>query len=88
MSDFNKINEEALENVVGGVLRVVNTGDSRNAAIRTAPGTANEQIASLKNGTQVNATGEFKKADGRNWAKIDAPVSGWIAASIIGYDRY
>ena len=31
------------------------------------------------------ATGKFKEADGRNWAQIDAPVNGWIAASINRY---
>lgn len=88
MSDLNKINEEALDSVVGGARRIVDTGDDRNAAIRIAPGLDMEQTASLKNGTVVNATGRFKKADGRNWAEIDSPVHGWIKASIIGYERY
>ncbi len=88
MSDMNKINEESLENVVGGAKRVVDTGDDRNAAIRVAPGLNMEQTASLKNGTVVNATGNFKSVDGRNWAEIDFPVHGWIKASIIGYERY
>ena len=55
--------------------------------IRVAPGFASAQIASLKNGTQVDATGELVFADGRHWARIDFPVSGWVAASIIGYVR-
>ena len=88
MTGFNKINEKMLETVTGGVLRIVDTGDMRNAAIRIAPGTSKGQIASLKNGTQVNATGEFMRADGRNWAKIDYPAVGWIKASIIGFERY
>ena len=87
MSELNKINEKALENVTGGVQKTVNTGDKRDAVIRVAPGMANAQITSLKNGTQVNATGEFATADGRNWAKIDYPVVGWVAASIIGFAR-
>ena len=86
-TEMNKINDEALDNVVGGVKRVVDTGTSQNAAVRDGAGKGYEQIASLKNGTIVNATGKFKKADGRNWAEIDSPVDGWIAASIIGYER-
>lgn len=88
MTDINKINEEALENVTGGVVKIVNTGDQRDAVIRIAPGTSNAQIGSLKNGTRVNATGELRTADGRSWAKIDSPVVGWVAASIIGFPRY
>lgn len=84
----NIINDAALDQVVGGATRIVDTGDERNAAVRTAPGVANKQIGSLKNGTTVNATGQFMTADGRNWAEIDAPVKGWIKASIIGYERY
>jgi hypothetical protein len=87
MSDMNKINDQQLEDVVGGVKRVVDTGTSQNAAVRDGAGKSFEQIASLKNGTVVNATGKFRQADGRNWAQIDSPVDGWIAASIIGYER-
>ena len=87
MSDLNKINDEALNQVVGGVKRIVDTGTSQNAAVRDGAGKGYEQIASLKNGTVVNATGKFREADGRNWAQIDSPVDGWIAASILGYDN-
>ena len=84
---MNKINDKALETVTGGARRTVDTGTGQNAAVRDGAGSGFEQIASLENGTTVNATGVFKKADGRNWAQIDAPVNGWIKASIIGYDR-
>ena len=87
MSEINKINDKVLENVTGGLDATVNTGDKRDAVIRVAPGFASAQIASLKNGKQVDATGEIVFADGRHWAKIDFPVVGWVAASIIGYVR-
>ena len=87
MSDMNIIIDDALNTVVGGARRTVDTGTGQNAAVRDGAGKGYEQIASLENGTTVNATGKFKEADGRSWAKIDAPVYGWIAASIIGYDR-
>ena len=59
-TEFNKISEEALEQVSGGVRRIVDTGTSQNAAVREGAGKGYEQIASLKNGTAVNATGKFK----------------------------
>ena len=87
MTDMIKLNESALEQVTGGARRRVDTGTGQNAAVRRGAGKKYGQIDSLENGTYVNATGVFKIADGRRWAQIDFPVDGWIAASIIGYDR-
>ena len=84
MSD--KIIDQDLENVSGGVYRVVNTGDSRDAAIRVLPGLNTTIIGSLPNGTVANTTGRFVRADGRNWAEIDYPIKGWIKGSILGYE--
>ena len=61
------IEGQDLENVSGGNNYVVNTGDSRNAAIRVAPGLNSQQVGSLPNGTVANTTGNFAKADGRTW---------------------
>lgn len=87
MKEMNTINVEALEDVIGGAKRTVNTGTKQNAAVRVKPGVSSKQVGSLPNGTKVNATGAFKRAGGRNWAQINAPVKGWIKASIIGYAR-
>ena len=84
MSD--KLLDQELENVSGGVYRVVNTGDERNAAIRVAPGLNTVIIGSLPNGTMANTTGNFVRADGRNWAEIDYPMRGWIKGSILGFE--
>ena len=86
---MNKINEAVLENVTGGVTKTVNTNTTQNAAVRSGPATSFEQIASLPNGTKVNFTGrvEFSRKDNRNFAEINSPVYGFIAASIIGLDR-
>ncbi len=86
MSENNKINDQELENVSGGIYRVVNTGDTRNAAIRNAPGLSTTIIGSLPNGTVANATGRFVRVDGRNWAEIDYPMWGWIKGSILGFE--
>ncbi len=86
MSDKINLSEQELENVSGGTTRVVNTGDSRVAAIRIAPGLNTTVISTLSNGTQAHVTGRFTYADGRNWAEIDYPVQGWIKGSILGFD--
>ena len=86
MSDKTNINEQELENVSGGMYRVVNTGDWRDAAIRSAPGLSTQIIGSLPNGTWANATGRFTRVDGRNWAEIDSPMWGWIKGSILGFE--
>lgn len=86
MSETINVNDKELENVSGGEYRVVNTGDSRNAAIRSAPGLNTPIIGSLPNGTWANTTGRFTHVDGRNWAEINAPMWGWIKGSILGYE--
>ena len=86
MAEKTNLIDQELENVSGGEYRVVNTGDSRNAAIRSAPGLSTPIIGSLPNGTWANTTGRFTRADGRNWAEINFPMWGWIKGSILGYD--
>lgn len=99
MSEHNgvtKLSMDALENVIGGVNRTINTGvDGLNAAIRIAPGKGNKQIASLVNGTTVNTLTDpiYDQASGRNWVQIEFTdkygqlQTGWVAASILGYRR-
>ena len=85
MSEPKVMNEQELENVSGGEWRTVDTGDYRDAAIRSYPGLNAPVIATLHNGTQANATNNFATADGRNWVEITAPVHGWIKGAILGY---
>ena len=79
------LKDQELENVSGGEFRTVNTGDSRDAAIRAYPALNAPVIAVLPNGTAANSTVKFTYADGRNWAEIDYPVRGWIKGAILGY---
>ena len=83
--ETRNMNEKELETVVGGEYRTVNTGDSRDAAIRSYPGLYAPVVATLSNGTVANSTGRFAYADGRNWAEINYPVQGWIKGAILGY---
>ena len=82
---MKELNEKMLENVSGGEYRTVNTGDSRDAAIRSYPGLNAPVIATLSNGTTANSTGRSAYADGRNWVEINYPVQGWIKGAILGY---
>ena len=83
--DKENMTDQELESVSGGEYRTVNTGDYRDAAIRSYPSLSAPVIATLPNGTRANSTGRFAQADGRNWAEIDYPVRGWIKGAILGY---
>ena len=83
--DQTNLKDQELENVSGGEIRTVNTGDTRDAAIRAYPGLNAPVVAVLPNGTAANSTGKFVFADGRNWAEIDYPVRCWIKGDILGY---
>ena len=77
MSEKENLKDQELENVSGGEYRMVNTGDYRNAAIRSAPGLSTPIIGSLPNGTYCNTTGRFRYVDGRNWAGIKGSILGY-----------
>ncbi len=88
MTDIRKINEEALENVVGGARRVVHNDSVNYANVRHAPGLNSTVCAKLYNGTEVLTTGEKVTKDGYTWYKIVLPEGSdeaWIAGSLIGY---
>lgn len=94
MSNMEELSLDALEQVVGGVLKQVQTGTDQNAAIRDNPGGDNI-LASLPNGTYVNTISapKYDQATGRNWVHVEykdgrgRTKKGWIAASIIGMKR-
>ena len=88
MTDINKINEEALENVNGGTLRTVHNDSVGHANIRQSPGLNSEVFFTIKNGQQVDMTGRKMANDGYVWYEINlagAYDTGWIAGSLIGY---
>ena len=73
------------ESSEGGTNRVIDTGTSDNSVVRDAPN--GKRITSLPNYTVVYATGEIKKAGGRNWARITSPIKGWVAANHVGFAK-
>ena len=84
----NIITDEELENVAGGVQRVIDTeGASAYANIRVAPGLGSDVMLSLRNGAHVFTTGRTEYKDGYTWYELtsDEHPNGWIAGSLIGY---
>ena len=88
MSEFVKINEESLEEVVGGAIRTVHNDAVPYANVRETPGLHGTVAAKLANGTKVRTTGNTVKRDGYVWYEItlaEGSDYGWIAGSLIGY---
>ena len=89
MTDMNKINFEALENVAGGYEKHTVHNDAVSYAnIRKAPGLDSKVFFTIKNGEQVITTGKKVKKDGYVWYEImlaGAYDTGWIAGGLIGF---
>jgi uncharacterized protein YgiM (DUF1202 family) len=89
MTEMNKINFEAVENVAGGYEKHTVHNDAVSYAnIRKAPGLDSKVFFTIKNGEQVITTGKKVKKDGYVWYEImlaGAYDTGWIAGSLIGF---
>ena len=90
MTEMNKINDAALENVAGGKYQTSSIqNDAVNYAnIRKAPGLDSEILFTARNGWEVTLTGNKVKKDGYVWYEIilSSPSdTGWIAGSLIGF---
>ena len=74
---MNKINDEALETVVGGARRTVETGTSQNAAVRSGAGKGFEQIDLLSRRSVVRSLSVYSSYQMRCdkfWASKKAAV--------------
>ena len=86
MADFEKLNDEILDDVSGGVKKTVKNDTVDYANVREAPGLTSKVIGTVKNGTTVNTTGKHVTKDGYPWYEITfSGGKGWIAGSLIGY---
>ena len=83
MTDMNKINDEALENVTGGARRIVHDDARDYANVRTYAGLDYDVAYRVYNGESVYTIGRVKYADGYDWYQLDD--GNWIAGSLIGY---
>ncbi len=83
-----KLTDESLENVVGGVKRIVDNPDDEYANVRSGAGLDTEVLYQVYNGVSVYTTGNVIYRDGYDWYEIYAEGDagyGWIAGSLIGY---
>ena len=80
MADYKELNDEALDDVVGGISRYVNTHTDANATVWASWTMDSGRVKTLKNGTRVNWTGEVCEdpVSGRTMYQIDYPVDGWV----------
>ena len=87
MADMKKINDQELENVVGGATRTVYNDAVSYANVRTAPGLDSQVMFKIPNGEKVYTTGNTVKKDGYIWYEIicNQHPNGWISGSLIGY---
>ncbi len=86
MEGKKAMDENELSKVTGGVYRTVNTNMNLDAVVRSGPGFNYSQVASLKNGTQANTTGNLAQSpDGTVWYEINYPFYGWMKGSLLGF---
>ena len=83
MTDMNKINDEALENVTGGARRTVHNDSLGYANVRSGPGQQYDVEYRVYNGDSVYTTGYHKYSGGYDWYELDD--GNFIAGSLIGY---
>lgn len=88
MSEMNRISEEALDEVIGGVTRTVHNDACGYANVRENPGLKSQVAAKIDNGTRVVTTGNKVTKDGYEWYEVTLESGSdyaWIAGSLIGY---
>lgn len=87
MSDMNKINSEALNEVTGGKICTIHNPDASYVNIRSQAGLQATVLFKMNNGDKVDTTGNKINRDGFDWYEIylDGGRYGWIAGHFIGY---
>ncbi|MBP3913722.1 MAG: SH3 domain-containing protein [Lachnospiraceae bacterium] len=82
MSEMNRINDEALEEVAGGKLRRVANDSANYVNVRSGPGTGFSKEYTLRNGCYVDTVRKvFNEDDGYYWTQIDDGC--WIASHLL-----
>ena len=86
---MNKINDEALQNVVGGKKCKVDNKAVGYANVRDGAGLKSNVIGRVSNGDFVEITGKHIVKDGYDWYEFEMGAAGhptaWIAGSLIGF---
>ena len=84
MADFNKISDEALEDVVGGARRYVynDSADYHYANVRSGPSSTSSKVYTLSNGSEVFTVDKvYNDEDGYYWTQLDD--GNWIASHFL-----
>lgn len=84
---MNQVHDAALENVIGGVKRIVKNDAASYANVRAEAGLSGKVMFKVPNGGDVYTTGRKITKDGYTWYEIlcNEHPNGWIAGSLIGY---
>ena len=84
-NSIRELNLEEMNKVSGGVQKKIVTG---SATVRSGAGTNYPVCRTLGYNTVVNFTGTviYNEQEGRNWYKINSPVTGWVLGREIGID--
>ena len=82
MEKMSKVNDEALEEVVGGKLMRVANESVNYVNVRSGPGTKFGKEYTLRNGVYVNTVKKvYNEDDGYYWSQIDDGC--WIATHLL-----
>ena len=93
MKEMNAISVEELVDVTGGEIKRGEIKKVKNdtvgyAYVREEPGKKGQILGALKNGTEVETTGDVCTKDGYDWYMVHLVTGSddaWIAGSLIGY---
>lgn len=89
MAEMKELNNELLEDVVGGKENVVNNTHKGYSYVncRKNPGLDEPVYFTIPNGTEVYPTGNMVNKDGIDWYEINLAgdyTYGWVAGHLIG----
>ncbi len=88
MTNMVKINDQELENVVGGRTVTVRNDASSYTNLRAKAGLKSDVVLRLENGDLLETTGKTKQKDGYVWYQVYVigaeDCFGWVAASLVG----
>ena len=88
MTDMVKLNDQELENAVGGRTVTVQNSASPYTNLRAKAGLKSDVVLRLENGDLLDTTGKKKQKDGYVWYQVYVigaeDCFGWVAGSLVG----
>ena len=86
MSEMNKLNLDALANVVGGEHATVSNDSVSYVNCRVAPSMNAEILFTIPNGTDLSLTGNRVNRDGYTWCEVRLAGGydyGWVCEHLL-----